>query len=186
MKLQHLSLIFAAIAFSSNSNAAGWLDSIKSALGMEVEAQAQETEVTNTAMLNMSDMVSAVSDQLGVNNSQAAGGLASIFNYAKGNLSSEQFGGLTESLPGLSELLSKVPDAGNVASEGGLGGLMDKAASFNDSLKAANEVKKQFAALGLDAEMIMQYVNVAKAYLDTEEGKQVKDTLMQGLGNLMS
>jgi hypothetical protein len=46
--------------------------------------------------------------------------------------------------------------------------LMDKAANYNDSLKAVNELKKQFEALGLKPEMIMQVVNSTKTYLDTD------------------
>tara|TARA_R110002167_G_scaffold109303_8_gene278592 strand:+ start:3203 stop:3742 length:540 start_codon:yes stop_codon:yes gene_type:complete len=177
MKLQHLSLILAALAFSPQSHAEGWLDSLKSMLGMEVEAE-------KPAMPNVGDMISSVSGKLGVSDSQASGGLASLFNYAKGNLSTEQFSGLADSLPGVSDLLKSVPDVSNMASEGGLGGLMDKAANYSDSLKAVNDVKKQFEALGLKPEMIMQYVNAAKAYLDTDEGKRIKDTLMQGLSKL--
>jgi hypothetical protein len=177
MKLQHLSLIVAALAFTPQSHAEGWLDSIKSMLGMEVEAE-------KPVMPNVGDMISSVSETLGVSDSQASGGLASIFNYAKDNLSSEQFSGLSDSLPGLSGLLKSVPDVSNMTSEGGLGGLMDKAANYSDSLKAVNDVKKQFEALGLKPEMIMQYVNAAKAYLDTEQGKKITDTLMQGLSKL--
>lgn len=181
MKLQHLGLIVAALAFTPQSHAEGWLDSLKSMLGMEVKTQA---EAEKPAMPTVSDMIASVSSTLGVSDSQATGGLASIFNYAKGNLSSEQFGSLTDSLPGLGGLLGAVPDISNMASEGGLGGLMDKAANYSDSLKAVNEVKKQFEALGLKPEMIMQYVNAAKAYLDTEQGQQIKATLMQGLSKL--
>lgn len=177
MKLQHLSLIVAALAFTPHSHAEGWLDSIKSMFGMEVEAE-------KAAMPNVSDMISSVGEKLGVSDSQASGGLAAIFNYAKGNLSSEQFSGLSESLPGLGGLLKSVPDISNMAGEGGLGGLMDQAANYSDSLKAINDVKKQFEALGLKPEMIMQFVNAAKAYLDTEQGKQIKETLMQGLSKL--
>jgi hypothetical protein len=91
---------------------------------------------------------------------------------------------LADSLPGVSDLLKSVPDVSKMSSEGGLGGLMDKAANYNDSLKALNDLKKQFEALGLKPEMIMQYVNAAKAYLDTDEGKKIKDTLMQGLSKI--
>ena len=80
--------------------------------------------------------------------------------------------------------MGAVPDISEVASEGGLSGLMDKAANYNDSLKAVNELKKQFEALGLKPEMIMQVVNSAKSYLDTDEGKKIKEQLMQGLSQL--
>jgi hypothetical protein len=77
-----------------------------------------------------------------------------------------------------------VPDISEMKSEGGLSGLMDKAANYNDSLKAVNELKKQFEVLGLSPEMITKVVSSAKAYLDTDEGKKIKEQLMQGLSKL--
>lgn len=187
MKLKYVAVVIASLAVAPQSQAAGWLDSIKGFLGMEVSANAdtaKDMEAEKASMPNISDMVASVANKLGVSDSQATGGLASIFNYAKNNLSVEQFSGLTESLPGLSGLLNSVPDVESKESSGGLGGLMDKAANYNDSLKTLNDVKKQFEALGLKPEMIMDYVNAAKTYLDTEEGKKIKETLMQGLSKL--
>ena len=175
MKISYLLIVASALAFSPQSHAEGWLDSIKSMFGMEAES---------AAMPNVTDMISSVSESVGIDKSQAEGSLASIFNYAKENISSEQFSGLSKSFPGLDSLMGAVPDISEVTSEGGIGGLMDKAANYNDSLKAMNELKKQFEALGLSPEMISKVVSSAKAYLDTDEGKKIKDQLMQGLSKL--
>lgn len=175
MKVSYLLIVLSALAFSPQSHAEGWLDSIKGMFGMEAE---------KPAMPNVADMISSVSESVGIDKSQATGSLASIFNYAKENISAEQFSGLSDSLPGLDSLMGSVPDISKMTSEGGLGGLMDKAANYNDSLKAVNELKKQFEALGLSPEMITKVVSSAKAYLDTDEGKKIKDQLMQGLSKL--
>ena len=175
MKVSYLFIVVSALAFSPQSHAEGWLDSIKSMFGMEAETP---------AMPNVTDMISSVSESVGIDESQAQGSLASVFNYAKENISAEQFKGLSDSLPGLDSLMGSVPDISEMTSEGGLAGLMDKAANYNDSLKSVNELKKQFEALGLSPDMIMQVVNSAKAYLDTDEGKKIKDQLMQGLSKL--
>jgi hypothetical protein len=177
MRASYLLIVVSAIAFSPQSHAEGWIDSIKSIFGME-------TEAATTAMPNVTDMISSVSESVGIDKSQAEGSLASIFNYAKENISAEQFSGLSNSLPGLDSLLGAVPDISNINSEGGLAGLMDKAANYNDSLKAVTELKKQFEALGLKPEMIMQVINSAKAYLDTDEGQKIKQQLMQAFNTL--
>ena len=52
-------------------------------------------------------------------------------------------------------------------------------------LKAINDVKKQFEALGLKPEMITGFVKQAQAYLDTEQGKEAKKMLTEGLGKLL-
>jgi hypothetical protein len=177
MKVSYLLIVASALAFSPQSHAEGWLDSIKGMFGMEAEAEAP-------AMPNVTDMISSVSESVGIDKSQATGSLASIFNYAKENISAEQFSGLSDSLPGLDSLMGSVPDISAMTSEGGLGGLMDKAASYNDSLNAVNELKKQFEALGLSPEMITKVVSSVQAYLDTDEGQKIKEQLMQGLSKL--
>jgi hypothetical protein len=175
MKVSYILMVASALAFSPPSHAQGWLDSIKSMFSTEVES---------AIMPNVTDMISSVSESVGIDESQAKGSLASIFNYAKKNISAEQLSGLNSSLPGLDSLMGAVPDISEITSEGGLAGLMDKAANYNDSLKALNQLKKQFEALGLKPEMIMQVVNSAKAYLDTDEGQNIKQQLMQGLSSL--
>ena len=175
MKKIYPLIILSALAFAPQSHAEGWLDSIKSMLGMS-------EEVVETP--NVTDMVNSVSESVGISQSQATGSLASIFSYAKDNISSEQFSKLSTLLPGLDSLLGSVPDVSEVASSGGLSGLIDTAANYSDSLKSLNELKKQFEALGLDPQQIMQVVNSAKAYLDTEEGQEIKDLLVEGLGKL--
>jgi hypothetical protein len=179
MKVSYLLIVVSALAFSPQSHAEGWLDSIKGMFGMEAESAAE-----TAAMPNVTDMISSVSESVGIDKSQAEGSLASVFNYAKENISVEQFNGLSSSLPGLDSLMGAVPDISEITSEGGLAGLMDKAANYNDSLKSVNELKKQFEALGLKPEMIMQVVNSAKVYLDTNEGQKIKEQLMQGLSKL--
>lgn len=178
MKKIYPLIILSALAFAPQSHAEGWLDSIKGLFGLSDETQ----EVQATP--NVTDMVSAVGESVGISQSQASGSLASIFNYAKDNISSEQFGELSGALPGLDSLLTAVPDISQVTSSGGLSGLMDQAANYSDSLKSLNDLKKQFDALGLDPQQIMQVVNSAKAYLDTEEGQGIKAMLVEGLGKL--
>ena len=175
MKKLTILLTVAALSIAPQTHAEGWLDSLKNLVGLGEEAAAAP---------NVSDMISSVTDSLGVSQSQATGGLGSLFNYAKDNISAEQFEQLSSALPGVDSLLKAVPDVSAVASEGGLGGLLDKAANYSESLKAANDLKKQFESLGLNPEMIAQFANKAKEYLDTDEGKKVKDILIEGLGKL--
>jgi hypothetical protein len=181
MKVSYLLIVVSALAFSPQSHAEGWLDSLKSMLGMGME---METEAEAPAMPNVTDMISSVSKAVGIDKSQAEGSLASVFNYAKENISAEQFNGLSNSLPGLDSLMNTLPDISGMTPEGGLAGLMDKAANYNDSLKAVNNLKKQFEVLGLEPEMIMQVVDSAKAYLDTDQGQKTKQQLMQALSPL--
>ena len=183
MKASYLFIVVSTLAFSPQSHAESWLDSLKSMLGMEADIK-EEVIAETSAVPNVIDMISSVSKSVGIDEYQAKGSLASIFNYAKENISGEQFDGLSNSLPGLDSLIGSVPDISQMTPENGLAGLMDKAANYNDSLKAVNELKKQFAALGLEPKMIMQVINSAQAYLDTNEGQKTKQQLIQALSQL--
>lgn len=160
--------------------AQSWWDSFKSAIGLG-EEKAKEA--------NVGDMVSMLTDQLNIDKKQATGGLGSLFALAQSNLSKDQFGQLSEILPGASGLLKSVPDISKIAgSTGALGGIIDKAASMNKSLQALNTVKKQFEALGLKPEMIAKFAQMAQQYLgsiDGEKAQQAKQLLSQGLGKLL-
>lgn len=175
-KLATILAVF-TLTFSMQSHAEGWFDSIKSMIGMGEETQ--------DASPSAGAMVGQLLENLDVDQKQAEGGLGSIFNYAKENMSGDKFSQLSDTLPGLGDLLNAAPDVSEMAGEGGLGGLMDKAAEYNDSLKAINEVKKQFEALGLKPEMIMQYVKQAQAYLDTDEGQKAKQLLGDSFAKFM-
>ncbi|MFT5940514.1 MAG: hypothetical protein ACI8R9_002652 [Paraglaciecola sp.] len=179
MKMKKLSVVLtvAALSIQPQAHAQSWLDSIKNMFGLSAEQE--------TVTPSVDGMVSSVTESLGVTSAQATGGLGAIFNYAKDNITSDQYGLLTKALPGVGGLLKSVPDVSNMPSEGGLGGLLDKAASYNESLKAINEVKKQFEALGLKPEMITQFISKAQYYLDTPEGQQAKQLLTQGLDKLL-
>lgn len=192
MKFTPVAVLISTLALAPVAQA-GWLDSIKSFLGLAPasSATAEPASTENSAPAvdsspSISGMLAAVSSQLGVSEAQASGGMASLFNYAKGNLSADKFAGLSAALPGLGDLLSQVPAVSEGGTEGGLGGLLDQAANYSDSLKAVNEVKKQFEALGLSPEMISQFVTVAKQYLDSEQGQQIKTTLSEGLSKLIA
>ncbi|NDV91373.1 DUF2780 domain-containing protein [Alteromonas sp. 345S023] len=168
-------ILISALFIAPQSHAEGWLDSLKDMLGFS------ETAV-NTP--NVDDMVDSVSEAAGITEQQATGGLASIFNYAQKNLSSEQVSQLGDALPGLGSLLQQVPDVSEMTTSGAFAGLLDKAASYSETLQSVNDLKKQFDALGLDTQQIMQIVDGAKAYLDTEEGQQIKSLLSEGLTKL--
>jgi hypothetical protein len=58
--------------------------------------------------------------------------------------------------------MSEVPDISKITSECRLDRLMDKAANYNDSLKAINQLKKQFEVLGLELDMIMGLLIVSR------------------------
>lgn len=187
MKKSVLLLTISALSAPVYAQESSWLDSLKSLVGLgDKTEQAAQQASTNTP--SAAGLVDMLTNSLNVSSEQASGGMGAIFNYVKNNVSSEQFGQLSQSIPGLDGLIGKMPNLETITSgkeSGGLNGLLNKAADLDPSLKALKDLKLQFDALGLDPEMISNFVSSAQAYLNTEEGKQAKQLLTDGVGKLL-
>jgi hypothetical protein len=187
-------LTLVTLSTSVLAEEASWLDSLKNLIGLgEVKEQSVESNIkanTNSeasVMPSTEGLVTMLTSALDINTDQASGGMGAILNYVKNNISTEQFSQLANSLPGAEGLLSQMPDISKLRSDSsdGLGGLLDKASEYSDSIKSINDIKKQFEALGLKPEMISNFVSSAQGYLDTEQGQQAKKLLTDGLGKLL-
>jgi hypothetical protein len=179
MKKLIILLTISTLSSSAIAEETSWFDSLKNLVGLG------ETKEQSVVMPSTDGLVKQLTSSLNVNTDQASGGMGAIFNWVKNNVSTEQFSQLAKSLPGVDGLVSQMPDISQLSSGKGLGGLLDKASQYSDSLKSINDVKKQFEALGLKPEMISDFVTSAKSYLDTEQGQQAKQVLTEGLGKLL-
>jgi hypothetical protein len=184
MKKLIMLLTISTLSTSSLAQETSWLDSLKNLVGLG-ETKEQSVEANMPAMPSTDGLVDMLTGSLDVNTDQASGGMGAIFNYVKNNVSTEQFSQLAKSLPGVDGLVGQMPDISQLSSGKGLGGLLDKASEYSDSLKSINDVKKQFEALGLKPEMISSFISSAQSYLDTEQGQQAKQVLTDGLGKLL-
>ncbi|ALM89224.1 MULTISPECIES: DUF2780 domain-containing protein [Alteromonas] len=185
MKILSL-FVIATLSFSAHASANDTLNKLKGMLGDASTSTSQTTEAAVASSLDVSSLVSMVSENLGVSETQSEGGLASIFDYAKGNLTTADYSELASAIPGLDSLLENVPSVAADSTNGGstISGLLSKASEYSSSLGSINELKQQFDALGLDADMISSFITQINTYLNSNEETQ---TLLQsGLGNLAS
>lgn len=167
--------MIALIGFASCAAAEqSWWNKVLNVVGLGEETTVQDQGP------NIDGLLSSVTSNLGVTNEQAKGGMAALVSYAKQNVSDEQFAMLTSKVPGLDSIMQYVPVVKEAAS-GGLGGLMDKAASYNETLGQLNQLNKQFESLGLDTNMIKGYAQQASQYLDTPQGQEAKQLLADSL-----
>jgi len=193
MKKLIVLLTISTLSTSVLAEETSWLDSLKNLVGLgevkeqSVEEKAQSLDVDTSMMPSTEGLLGMLTSGLNVNTNQASGGMGAILNYVKSNVSTADFSQLAESLPGAAALVSQMPDISKLTSgsSDSLGGLLDKAAEYSDSLKSINDVKKQFEALGLKPEMISDFVSSAQSYLNTEQGQQAKQILTAGLGKLL-
>lgn len=102
---------------------------------------------------------------LGVNTTQAMGGMGALLQTAQSLMSGGDFSVIANAIPGVSGLLSAAPAVTATANGGLLGGAMKMATDSNPSLKAGAQLVSQFKSLGMGAEMIPKFTDVGSNYL---------------------
>ncbi|MBK8970294.1 MAG: DUF2780 domain-containing protein [Hahellaceae bacterium] len=148
-------------------------------------ANTTQTATATSASDMSGDLVGMAVSQLGLTETQAQGGLGSLFGLAKSNLSGDEFGQIASAVPNMDTLLAAVPAlTGGESSSGGLGGLAGSVAS----LAGGSDLMKQFSALGISPDMIKPLAELAMQFLGQSGqsgGTDLSGLLLKGLGGLL-
>jgi hypothetical protein len=94
---------------------------------------------------------------------QATGGAGSIFEYAKNELSAQDFSSLSAAVPGIGDLIGAAPDT---ETQGGSSMLSGIANQLGGSALLADK----FSALGLSPTDVQKFVPVVVNYVETTGG----------------
>lgn len=194
------SLAFVILFATSNIAHAGFFDSIFGSKSKEEtsepvvqqSAKAATSSDTKSAADTTMDvalgLLPVLSQQLGVTEAQAQGGLGSLFGIAKDNLPSGDYSQLASGIPGMETLLAAAPalSSANTSGGSGLGGLLSSAASLSGSLGGIAQLTQQFEALGLSPDMIAQFASVAIDYLSGQGDGSLGTLLQKGLATVLS
>jgi hypothetical protein len=132
-----------------------------SALGAVSSAATKTTAPATpapTKATSSNALVGMLSSQLGVSDTQAAGGVGSILSYAQSALPSNKYTELASAVPDAGSLLSMAPKSTNALSS--LGSLGNTASSAAGMAGLAS----QFSSLGLDSGMITKFVPIMLNY----------------------
>lgn len=185
--------VVALTLFTTNANAN--IDQLKGLLGdKKAESTVTSTSLTEMATnaasgIDLASLISTVSDNLSVSETQSEGGIAAIMNYVQGNLSGADYAQLASSIPGIDSLLEDVPSlSGNSAasSSSSLSGLLNKASEYSSTLKSVNDLKQQFEALGLSTDIIASFVTQISSYLNVNADEETQALFKSGLDNLLT
>ncbi len=122
----------------------------------------------------------ALMSSLGVSEQQAAGGLGSLFGLAKDNLSSEEFGTLAKSVPGMDSLLNAAPSVSQNSSD-----FSNLLSDSSKALSGAQTLYQQFGELGLSTDQVGNYISVVSQYLDSEAGQATTSLFKKGVSSLL-
>ncbi len=129
----------------------------------------------NEASMSTMGLVGALTEKLGVTNSQAMGGAGALLGMAKKSLSSSEFAKVSESIPGMDSLLAAAPKATELTEKlGGLGAVVGENA---DKLSGLAGVAGSFSKLGLSPDMAGKFVPEILGYAKSNGGEEVMNML---------
>lgn len=199
-------LVSAILLSSANMAHAGFLDFLfgkdeEKAPAVEAPA-AQPTPVVSTppsvpsthleSASNMAmGLLPLLSSELNVTQTQAQGGMGSLLQVAQGALSSGEFSQLSQGIPGMETLLAAAPALGSKSTGGNaLSGMLANAGGMAAGLSTMTKLNKQFEALGLSPEMVIQFATLAIDYFSNtsaanEGSNNTGDLLQKGLSAIL-
>ena len=121
------------------------------------------------------EILSMLTEQLGVTEKQAKGGAGAIFNLAKEKLGDADFGKVAEAVPGMEELLGAAPASGGLA--GVVGGLASKLGGGAGKLGGLASLAGGFKNLGLDSGMVGKFIPIILSFVQSKGGDSIKSLL---------
>ncbi|MGV8712099.1 MAG: DUF2780 domain-containing protein [Nitrosomonas sp.] len=119
-------------------------------------------------------LVDILVHRLGVSPQQALGGAGAIFQLAQGKMNPQAFTSMSQSIPGMSTMLSAAPSmsgAGVTSMIGGSGSTLGGAAALASSFKQ----------LDLSPDMVGKFIPVVTNYVRQSSGKASADMLQSVL-----
>lgn len=135
--------------------------------------------VTNAA--SELGLVNVLVDQLGINSQQAMGGAGSIFSLARQRMSPADFMQLSGSVPDMDQYLSAVPQSSGSSSGSWLGNAADLMGDQANGLGSLAALAGSFKTLGMDTNMISQFVPVVLQYVQGQSGSGAMSLLQNAL-----
>lgn len=112
------------------------------------------------------ELIGKLTKELQISDEQAKGGAGALFNYAKENLSSEEFAQVSEAVPDMSGYLNAIPSLGGGKSKGIMG-------QATQALVGMPAVTAAFDKLGLSQDMVGMFTPILVNYVDEKGGEAV-------------
>lgn len=158
MKNKILTLTF-MVSLTSSTLFAFSLGDVTSSLSNANEPAATTTKTTE-ATTSTSSLTSMLTNQLGVTNTQASGGVGSILTYAKSALTPSKFSTLSSAIPDASSLMSMAPSSDSST----LSSLTSSLGEKSSSAIQLAALTSQFSSLGMSSNMVSKFVPIILNY----------------------
>ncbi len=127
------------------------------------------------------DLISTLTNTLGITEKQAEGGTGALFQNAKENLSAEDFKKVAEAVPGMDRYLAAAPKAEpQTGLEGALGSTLSSLGGGAAKAGSLLDLNSAFSKLGMDSSTLGKFVPVVLDFVQSEGGQNVVG-LLKGL-----
>lgn len=156
------------------------------AVEAQTEAAVEKETASNLAMASSmaEGVLPLLTQQLGVTERQAEGGMGSLMQMAKSALSEGEFAQLSSGVPNMDSLLAAAPVLSGEGGSGAMSDLLSSATGAASSLAGIAQLSQQFESLGLSPEMIAQFANIAISYF-SQSGADTGALLQKGLSSIL-
>jgi len=121
------------------------------------------------------ELLSQLTQNLGIDEDQAKGGAGLLFKLAKDKLGSGDFSTLADAVPGINDLLQSAPKSGGLGSA--IGNIASALGGDTGKLGDLASLAGGFSKLNLDAGMIAKFIPIILAFVQSKGGDSVKDLL---------
>ncbi len=122
------------------------------------------------------ELIQLLTENLGVEQSQAIGGAGLIFQLAKEKLGDNEFSQVAQYVPQINNMLQQAPETGGLL--GALGGLASAmGGDAGDSMGDIMSLAGGFSKLGLDSGMIVKFIPLILSFVQSQGGEEVKSLL---------
>ena len=124
----------------------------------------------------MTELVSQLVSQLGINEEQAKGGAGMLFKLAQEKLSGGDFSQIADALPGVTEMINSAPETSGGGMASMIGGALS-AVTGNENLAGLASLAGGFEKLGLDAATITKFAPIVIQFVQEQGGDSVKSII---------
>lgn len=125
------------------------------------------------------ELIQQLTQNLGIEESQAKGGAGLIFKMAQEQLGDGEFAQLASAIPMVNNLIGEAPAGGKglAGAIGGLAGALGGGGGQTAQLANLAALAGGFSQLGLNPGMASQFMPIILSFVQSQGGEQVKNIL---------
>jgi hypothetical protein len=175
-----ISIVSAGCAGTSAESVLSTVDHSLATVGQTAQTGRAVIEAGKTAAAGVpasqSSLTNVLVSQLGVTQQQALGGAGAIFQVAKDNMAQQAFTTLSQSTPGINDMLAAAPQASQPIS-----GATSVLGSMGNTVNSMTTLASSFQQLNLSPSMVNQFIPVILDYVRNTSGQMTASLLESAL-----